>query len=83
MSVYPFYVSANAEGRRTPIAGGTRKKDGDMTVEIYQRSEGSITNPYTIRQYSIYPCEDGVQKHQLVTDVYFQGAVIHSHTTDY
>lgn len=85
MSVYPFYVEANAEGRRSPIAGGTRRKDGDMTVEIYQRSKGAITNPYTIRQYSTYPMNEasGEREHKLVTDVYYQGEVIHSHITDY
>ena len=37
MAVYPFYINTDAEGRRTPIAGGTRKKDGEMTTTVYQR----------------------------------------------
>lgn len=49
MSVYPFYISADAYGRRTPICGGTRNKDGDITTTIYQRDEGSITEPFKIR----------------------------------
>ena len=49
MSVYPFYISADAEGRRSEIKGGTRRADGCMTTHVYQRSEGSITEPYTIR----------------------------------
>lgn len=79
MAVYPFYIITNAEGRKTPIAGGTRKKDGDMTTTIYQRSNGDITTPFKIRQYSVEI--DGV--HKLVTDVYYLGEVIKSHITDY
>ena len=26
MTVFPFYIRTDADGRRTPIAGGTRKK---------------------------------------------------------
>lgn len=79
MSVYPFYISTDAEGRKTPIAGGTRKKDGDMTTTIYQRDNGAITTPFKIRQYSTEI--DGV--HKLVTNVYFQGELIKTHITDY
>lgn len=32
MSVYPFYISADAEGRRSEIKGGTRRADGCMTT---------------------------------------------------
>lgn len=83
MSVYPFYIEANASGRRTLIAGGTRQKDGEITTTVYQRSEGSITSPFKIRQYSIYPIIDGVEVHQLVTDVYYKGEVIKQHVTNY
>lgn len=79
MAVYPFYISTDADGRKTPIAGGTRKKDGDMTTTIYQRSNGGITTPFKIRQYSTEI--DGVLK--LVTDVYYLGELIKSHITDY
>ena len=79
MSVYPFYISAEAEGRRTPIAGGTRKKVGEMTTTVYQRESGNITTPFKIRQYS----KEIGGVHKLVTDIYYQGEVIKSHITDY
>ena len=83
MAVYPFYIEAKASGRQTPIAGGTRQKDGDITTVIYQRDKGEITSPFKIRQYSIYPIIDGVETHQLVTDVYYGNEVIKQHITDY
>lgn len=45
MSVRPFYVEADIEGRQTMLGGGPRRSDGDMTVYIHQRDEGSITSP--------------------------------------
>lgn len=79
MSVYPFYVSADAEGRRSDIKGGTRRGDGSMTIHVYQRSEGSITEPYTIRQRSMYHDNE----HYLVSEVLHDNKVIHSHETKY
>ena len=85
MAVYPFYISTVAGGRRTPIAGGTRKKDGEMTTIVYQRDKGAITTPFKIRQYSTEDLneETGEWKHHLHTDVYYQGELIISHVTDY
>ena len=79
MSVYPFYISADAEGRRSEIKGGTRIADGCMTTHVYQRSEGSITEPYTIRQRSVYRDNE----HYLVTEVLHDNKVIHLHETKY
>ena len=76
MSVYPFYISADAEGRRSEIKGGTRRADGCMTTHVYQRSEGSITEPYTIRQRSVYRDNE----HYLVTEVLHDNKVIHTPT---
>lgn len=85
MAVYPFYISTDADGRSTPIACGTRRKDGDMTTTIYQRDNGSITEPFEIRQYSTEDLneETGEWEHHLHTDVYYQGEVIKSHVTKY
>ena len=85
MTVYPFYVEAVADGRSTPIKGGTKQKDGCLVTHIYQRNRGEITNPYKISQF---PCdmmddETGKLVHRLVTHVYYQGELIHSHITDY
>lgn len=85
MAVYPFYINTDAEGRRTPIAGGTRNKDGEMTTTVYQRDKGAITTPFKIRQYSTEDLneETGKWEHHLHTDVYYQGEVIKRHVTDY
>lgn len=43
MAVRNFYVEANIDGRETTLGGGPRNKEGDMTVRLYQRDEGAIT----------------------------------------
>ena len=74
MAVYPFYISADAESK-----GVTCRADGCMTTHVYQRSEGSITEPYTIRQRSVYRDNE----HYLVTEVLHDNKVIHLHETKY
>lgn len=85
MAVYPFYISTEAYGKKTPIEGGTRSKYGDMTTTIYQRDKGAITTPFRIRQYSTQYVDKNTNKevHHLHTDVYYNGELIASHTTDY
>lgn len=83
MAVYPFYIESKASGRKTPIEGGTRQKDGEINTVVYQRSNGEITSPFKIRQFSKYPVIEGVQIHQLVTEVYYKGELIKSHVTNY
>lgn len=48
MAVRPFYLSADVEGRRTPLAGGPARRDGSMTVEITQRNAGEIETAFKI-----------------------------------
>lgn len=62
MAVRNFYVEANIDGRQTTLGGGPASKTGEMTVRIYQRDDGAITDALLIecREY------DG----QLITDVY-------------
>ena len=79
MAVRPFYVDAEISGRKTNLAGGTARRDGEHRINIYQRDEGSITRPFYIEQYSKE--EDGV--HKLVTDVYHKGNKIATHITNY
>lgn len=85
MAVRPFYIEAQIDGRKTDLCGGTKSKDGDHTISLYQRSNGEITTPFKIRQYSIYPIDEatGKEKHQLETDIIYQGEVIQRHVTDY
>lgn len=35
-----FYITANVDGRKTPISFGPRSKDGGFSLKIYQRSKG-------------------------------------------
>ena len=83
---YIHFISTQMQRvEEPPIAGGTRKKDGDMTTTVYQRDKGAITTPFKIRQYSTEDFNEETQKweHHLHTDVYYQGEVIKRHITDY
>lgn len=77
--VRPFYIDAYIEGRKTRLAGGTARKDGQHNISIYQRDEGCITEPFKIEQSSFY--EDGV--HKLSTKVFYQGSLLKEHITNY
>lgn len=79
MAVRPFYIEANIEGRKTQLAGGTARKDGQHNIAIHQRANGNITTPFKIEQSSFY--EDGV--HKLSTRVYYYGELLKEHITDY
>ena len=79
MAVRPFYIDAHIEGRKTNLAGGTARKDGQHSVSIHQRDQGAITTPFKIEQSSF--SEDGV--HKLVTRVYYLGELLKEHITDY
>lgn len=37
MAVRPFYIEADIEGRKTPLAGGTARKNGEHHISIHQR----------------------------------------------
>lgn len=80
MAVYPFYIETKAEGRRTPIAGGTRRKDGYMRTVLTQRNHGAIETAFSIECGTVEI--DGVDK--LVTSVYdCNGDLVAEHYTDY
>ena len=86
MAVYPFYISTTSSSRRTPISGGTKSKKGWMETFIYQRDHGEITTPFKIVQRSIeIPDPENPNKwvQELVTEVYYQGELIKSHSTIY
>lgn len=78
MAIRPFYILADIEGRKTSLSGGPKSADGDVDILIYQRDNGVVTNPYKIVQRHKYG-----DKHKLVTEVHYQGKVVHSHITDY
>ena len=85
MAVYPFYISTQASGRKTEIAGGTKSKKGYMETTVYQRDHGQITTPFKIVQRSIEVLNPDTNKYEqeLVTEVYYQGELIKSHSTIY
>ncbi len=35
-----FYVKGKVDGRKTPITGGPRNKDGGMYITFYQKEKG-------------------------------------------
>lgn len=79
MAVRPFYISSNIDGRKTLLEGGPKSGEGSITTTIYQRDKGSITDPYKVIQRNIYEGD----KRKLVTEIQYQGKVIHSHATEY
>ena len=62
MAVRNFYVEANIDGRQTTLGGGPKAKTGEMSVRLYQRDDGEITDALLIECKE----QDGV----LVTEVY-------------
>ena len=85
MAVYPFYIETQAEGRNTPIAGGTRRKDGSMTTTIYQRENGAITTQFEVRQFTETRKDVTGEVDVLVcvTRVYYEGQLLKEHVTQY
>ena len=48
MAVRNFYVEAHIDGRETTLSGGPQNKQGGMTVRLYQRDDGAITEALMI-----------------------------------
>ena len=55
MSLRPFYLQANIEGRKTELNGGPRAKDGHMNVCLLMRDKGAKKIAYKV---NCYPLED-------------------------
>lgn len=66
MSVRPFYIDSNIEGRETRLSGGPRRKDGSMRTVLTQRSNGTVVTAFTIECNT--KVVDG--KEMLVSSVY-------------
>ena len=62
MAVRNFYVEANIDGRATKLGGGPASKTGEMSVRLYQRDDGAITDALLIE------CRE--RDGQLITEVY-------------
>ena len=48
MAVRNFYIDADIDGRKTPLTGGPRNKEGGFTLNLTIRKEGSITKGIVI-----------------------------------
>ena len=85
MPVRPFFIDAKIEGRQTPLRGGPKRKDGDVTIDIYQRDDGEITKPFRIHQYTTQDKDEktGEWVHHLNTSIYYFDELIKMHTTNY
>ena len=35
-----FHIKADIDGRKTPLKGGSKSKDGSFSLSIYQRKDG-------------------------------------------
>ena len=51
MAVRNWWIEADVDGRKTPLSGGPRSKDGGFQLNIYQRVKGDIDNPYRINAF--------------------------------
>lgn len=49
MAVRNFWIEVDIDGRKTPLCGGPRRKDGGMDVSLYQRDEGNVELALHIR----------------------------------
>ena len=52
MAVRTIRIEADIEGRQTLLQGSTKRKDGSQTINLYQRSDGSIINAFRIYSHS-------------------------------
>jgi len=51
-----FWVAGDVDGRRSPLSGGPRGRDGGLSLTLYQRTEGYVAA--SLRVYC-YACRDG------------------------
>lgn len=58
----PFYLKADVDVRKTPLAGGPARNDGEMEIELHQKNDGvsDLAFRITCRAY----------ENELVTTVY-------------
>lgn len=85
MAVRPFFINVKVSGRKEEISTGPKSRFGTIDTAIYQRDRGEITTPFKIVQKSIEVFNEDTKKYELElrTEVYYQGELIKTHTTDY
>lgn len=76
MSMRPFWLDANVEGRQSSLCGGPRRKDGRMNIDLRQRDNGSSVTAFKIECESDgKTCETRVYDHK--------GDLVATHITNY
>jgi hypothetical protein len=55
-AVRNFWVAGDVDGRRSRISGGPRARDGGISLTLYQRKEGGVTEALKVECLA---CEDG------------------------
>ena len=68
MATRNFWIKAEIDGRKTPLAGGPRSKDGGMDVTLLVREDGGISDGVRITCRS-----DGAKN---IVRVFFNGEII-------
>lgn len=63
-----FWVFADIDGRKTPLSGGPKKRDGGMFIELYQREHG--------KSVEVLKIECIAEKDKLYTYVYIDDALV-------
>lgn len=81
MAVNPFYITVDSSSRQTLTTCGCRGKEGTITTKIYQRSDGGIRNPFTIKQNSYYEEDGSLTLRTTIYDI--SGKIVATHTTSY
>ena len=46
-----FYVDCDIDGRKTPVSGGPRSRDGEMNITVMQRNCGESFTAFTLRSH--------------------------------
>jgi hypothetical protein len=70
MATRNFWIDASIDGRKTPLTGGPRSKDGGFDLRIFMRSDSGIISPVYIRGWA-------GGDNQLHLDIVADGEVVH------
>lgn len=47
-----FWVAGDVDGRRSPLSGGPRARDGGLSLTLYQRMEGQVAASLRVYCYA-------------------------------
>lgn len=82
-NVRNFWVDVDVDGYQNTIGAGPRNKYDGLTINLYQRDEGSVGDALTIKCYrKAIIQDDGKETVKLVTSVRdSNGNVVYEHET--